>query len=215
MELRYNAFGDEPSKFIRLGLRNAHLEAPLHSLSRHPSTAPLPVDSYSDAEARERAKSSWPPFPRLCETLAALQPLQHPRFPLYYEQEIEAFAAAWYVAGWPVPAGYLDSAAQPPSKELQVYQQQRGPGDGRSISAVVPASMQDMPDWELVDFECPHLSSPAASPPSSRPTSPVPAFRGRGALPADTDPALPSPPSLDVRTASGAAVLLVLISVLA
>ena len=52
---------------------------------------------------------------------------------------IAAFALAWSNDGYPVPAGYLSSTAQPPSQSARKYQQRRGPGDGRRLVAVMPA----------------------------------------------------------------------------
>eukprot|EP00966_Prymnesium_polylepis_P016814 388028-Prymnesium_polylepis.1 len=63
VELRSSAFGDNTSKFVRLGLSNVSVEAPPHDLSRNPASAPLPVDHYPNAEARDRAKSTWAQFP--------------------------------------------------------------------------------------------------------------------------------------------------------
>ena len=47
---------------------------------------------------------------------------------------------AWHAAGHPVPLGYRARDAQPPAANARLYQKQRGPGDGRELITVTPAS---------------------------------------------------------------------------
>ena len=56
-----------------------------------------------------------------------------------YEVEVERFAAAWWLAGLPVPEGYDSALARPDSEEKRLYMRERGKGDGRRIDeGVVP-----------------------------------------------------------------------------
>ena len=208
VDLRSSAFGDATSKFIRLGVRGASLELPTHSLARDPSTAPMPAAHYANPEERDRAKSSWQPFPRLCDHLAALRPSASvPPRPSFSEWA-EWFAVEWFTAGHPVPHGYLDAAARPPSAEERSYQLQRGPGDGRSVHAVVPASLLN-PSWpEAGDDDAPGSSSAPPSPQPHRPPRPS-LLAGADETRVDS-----SGPALDLRVATSAAVVLVLVSVL-
>ena len=54
---------------------------------------------------------------------------------------MEAFAVAWYRAGYPVPADYLNGKPASTSAEQRAYQSRRGAGDGRRIAGVVPVSL--------------------------------------------------------------------------
>lgn len=216
VELRSSAFGDSISKFIRLGLRNATLSVPAHSRARDPASAPLPVAAFANADERDRIKSSWAPFPRLCAALAAMPPAGPPRSPPLFAHEAESFALAWHAAGHPVPRGYLDPHARPPPAS-RAYQLVRGPGDGRAVDAVEPASLAA--ELSTADAWMDEALQPLPDSPASRPHSPMPRIRA-GGLPTPTEPTIElpverQPPTIDLRTATEASVVLVLISVLA
>lgn len=96
---------------------------------------------FSDAEARDRWRSSWARFPRMCEAVvAAVDEGAMAAEDLVYSVEIERFACSWHDAGLPVPPGYAAEDAQPPDPESRRYQSVRGRGDGRRIQGVIPAS---------------------------------------------------------------------------
>ena len=218
VELRSSAFGDTLSKFIRLGIRNGSLVPPAHSLTRDPASAPLPVSEYADPDERDRCKSTWAHFPALCAALAALQPLDRVSTPLRYEDEIRHFAAAWQEAGYPIPEGYDDPSALPPTPEARAYQEQRGPGDGRAAAA--PSTLLVAPGDASATYELavplPFDLVPPPTPPPSPPPTPS-AIRGGGdvELPAEVlKPEDGQPPTVDVRTATEATVLLLFICVL-
>ena len=185
LEFRTSCFRDEPDKFVRLLLRNAVLPVPFAA----DPTARRPVRpylEYASSDARDRDKSSWLPFANMCYALARVTPVEEPPpEPEDYSKLIELFAAAWHAAGHPVPAGYSDSRAMPPPGARR-YQSFRGPGDGRVPLAVVPS------------LAAPLVRGGAADDASRAPASPP----------------CPPLPTVDVRTATEATVLLVFVSVL-
>ena len=62
------------------------------------------------------------------------------------EVEVERFAAAWHLAGLPVPAGYDAAYGMPCSEADRQYARTRGKGDGRRIAGgVVPKLLQPAP----------------------------------------------------------------------
>jgi hypothetical protein len=131
--------GDPDSKPIELYERGrvpiARLGQPVPAESGHKR-----LRDFEDAEARDRWRSSWLRFPHLCAGLVAAGDAmldQAPNGPVY-GVEIEAFAAAWYDAGLPVPHDYNAADAQPVDPETRRYQSTRGVGDGRRIRGVIP-----------------------------------------------------------------------------
>ena len=214
IELRTSAFGDKMSKFARLAVRNLTIELPAgHSLAQNPSSAPLPVSAYANPEERDRKKSTWAGLPKLCAYLASREPLEQSSPRLSFSKAALEFANAWHFAGFPVPLGYMDPQAMPPSADIIAYQTVRGPGDGRLVQAVIPASLDYSEATEYHERLCDY-SSPDSSPSSSRSTSPPPPVRGGGSTAPtglEVDGAVPT---LDIRAAGEACVVLVLISVL-
>ena len=55
---------------------------------------------------------------------------------------MERFAVAWYKAGLPVPADYLNGQPRPLEDAERRYQSQRGAGHGRRLAGVVPLSLR-------------------------------------------------------------------------
>ena len=140
LETRTSAFGDSPDKYVRLYLHNCQLTPPF---APDPAARRRPPHylAFPNSDARDRAKSTWRPYVRLCRSLARLLPAEEPTpAGLDYSSAIETFAAAWYHEGFPVPRGYANAFALPPSGSRR-YQLVRGPGDGRRVDAVVPASV--------------------------------------------------------------------------
>ena len=93
------------------------------------------LGDFANAEARDRWRSSWLRFPNTSAAVVAAR-RGPPASPLDFRAEMERFAAAWYDAGHPVPANYLE----PLSPDDRTYQRVRGQGDGRRVAGVVPVS---------------------------------------------------------------------------
>ena len=55
---------------------------------------------------------------------------------------METLAVAWYLAGYPVPADYLNGKPSSTSDDQRAYQSRRGAGDGRRVVGVVPVSLR-------------------------------------------------------------------------
>ena len=145
-EFRTSYFGDLSDKFIRLGVRGLS-DTPLDGRSeqerrkRRRPDGRAPLTSHADAEARDRARSSWAHHPKTCVVLTDL--LARPRVvapALDYGHEIALFALAWVRAGYGLPAGFDSADARPPTQAEREYQLQRGPGHGRGVT---PASTVD------------------------------------------------------------------------
>ncbi|KAL3893127.1 MAG: hypothetical protein SGPRY_014446, partial [Prymnesium sp.] len=94
---------------------------------------------FSTADERDRWRSSWLRFPKLCNAVveAAVGDVDTSNNPCYVD-EIEKFAAAWYDAGLNVPVDYATADAQPLEDEQRSYQSCRGRADGRRIQTVIP-----------------------------------------------------------------------------
>lgn len=96
---------------------------------------------FANAEERDRWRSSWARYPKLCEAIVrAGDGAALPAQPIQYSEEVERFAGAWHDAGYPVPMDYQAIDAQPTSAEERQYQSRRGAGDGRRVHGVVPWS---------------------------------------------------------------------------
>lgn len=96
---------------------------------------------FSGADERDRWRSSWARFPKLCQAVvAAIDESAPAAEALNYAEEIEKFAGSWHDAGLPVPEDYAAPDAQPALKEDRAYQSIRGKGDGRRVAGVVPSS---------------------------------------------------------------------------
>lgn len=138
-QFRTSCFDDSPDKFVRLYLRNAELRPP-HAADASARKPPLHHTAYASSDARDRAKSTWAPLVNLCRALAILPPsVEPPPRPMDYSVQLELFAEKWHARGYPVPEGYTDRRARPPTASSRRYQTYRGPGDGRVPRAVVPA----------------------------------------------------------------------------
>ena len=93
------------------------------------------------AEAQAKARDETPDgmasaFAEQCRPLG--QPVR-----LDAEVEVERFAAAWHLAGLPVPTGYNAAHGLPSDEEEQRYARARGQGDGRRVAGdVVPRLLQ-------------------------------------------------------------------------
>ena len=57
---------------------------------------------------------------------------------------METFAVAWYWAGLPVPADYLNGRPHPTSEVQRCYQSTRGHGHGLRLNGVIPHSLRDL-----------------------------------------------------------------------
>lgn len=132
--------GDTDSKRFHLyergGRRRLTLQPGAQGVSHHKR-----LRDFEDVEARDRWRSSWARYPKLCRAIVEAVDEQSPDAQeLVYAEEIELFACAWHDAGLPVPAGYNSPQALPPSLAEQQYQSVRGRGDGRRPTGVVPIS---------------------------------------------------------------------------
>ena len=157
-EFRTAHYGDSSDKFVRLTTRNVRLEAPQHA-DRQPPPLPRSQFDYADAEARDRARSTWRQHPKTCAALAGISPV-HEASPttVPFVSVIEAFAVEWHLAFGRVPSGYRAPTALPPSPEARTYQKERGPGDGRKLQTVKPitlsgAHVRIRRDGNIVPFE--------------------------------------------------------------
>lgn len=140
-EFRTAHFGDTSDKFVRLTTRNVSLSAPPHA-DRHPPPLPRSQFDYPDAEARDRARSTWQLHPETCAALAKAMPACDLRPTIVlFTSVIESFAVEWHLAFGQVPSGYRAPTALPPTPFDRAYQTQRGPGDGRTLQTVVPITL--------------------------------------------------------------------------
>ncbi len=133
LETTTSEFGDLDRKFLRLAVRNLSLPPPQHF---RPAKMPRPNHfSYRNEEERDRSRSTFRRFPETCEALALARPISRD-FNLRpdYLPVIAAFAWAWHAAELPVPRDYLRPDALPRDKNSQIYQTQRGHGDGRRLA---------------------------------------------------------------------------------
>lgn len=102
------------------------------------------IRDFSDADSRDRWRSSWARFPSLSAALvAAVDENAAPAGPLDYREEIERFAVSWHEAGLPVPSDYAAPDAQPVHEADRMYQSRRGRGDGRRVPGALPASRRE------------------------------------------------------------------------
>ena len=141
-------YGDSPDKFVRLALRHASIAQPTLPRAAAPrarNESRADHTTYRDQEARDRARSSWRPFSRLCAAMASPTPHAHHLPAPRYGDLIEEFAHAWSMHGYPVPADYLNSDGQPTDIDSRRYQLVRGRGDGRSIPrAAMPERTEEV-----------------------------------------------------------------------
>ena len=130
-EFHTDQWGDSPSKFVRLTTRNLRLPAPSRD-TLHRSDPERSQWVFKDADARDRARSSWAGNPKMCDALASAE-LIHDAFPpmLVYAAVILLFAKAWEAAGLPVPVDFDNADAQPTDVGEREYLLRRGTGDGR------------------------------------------------------------------------------------
>ena len=136
VETTTSALGDADRKFLRLTMRNFSTLTPS---SYNPPQLPRPSQyRYRDPDLRDRARSSWARFPMSSAALARLDTGVAAPTPLCYEHVISDFAVLWHAAGFPVPKDYANSDARPSTTDERRYQSRRGPGDGRTVDAVVP-----------------------------------------------------------------------------
>ena len=228
VQLCASTFNDEPKKSLRLYMRNLALQpAPSFapSLTKRLQSRPDHF-SYQNPDTRDRARSSWAPFTNLCKAVAALLPTRlgpsAPPAPVF-SVEVERFATAWHARGFSVPAGY--HTGFPSSKSAQDYQFVRGAGDGRVVDAVTPCSTCHGGSGGLLPNFCtvcdPDLILETVG--GSSPPAPLPPCSADGvnAPPPEQTPeptqawfgAVPLP-VLSKSSASAAATLLVVVSVL-
>ena len=137
--LRTGKYGDTPDKYVRLTTRNLSIESPPYPDAPAVPKGERPLSLYKDADERDRAKSSWRPFVKMCASLARARPI---KFKLgvgpSYADVMEEFALNWHRAGYPVPHDYQNTDAQPSSVEERRYQQERGAGRGWRGPTTIP-----------------------------------------------------------------------------
>ena len=137
-EFRTNQYGDSTTKFVRLTHRNLQVpeptEAPVVRVDPNRSQ-----HQYSDADARDRARSSWAAHPHTCAVLATAELRDSEgSVPLDFGMVVCMLARACHAAGVPVPADFANPDAQPADMDGRQYQQRRGAGDGRSVVQALP-----------------------------------------------------------------------------
>lgn len=132
--------GDADNKPMHIYTRGAWPGLPRPTDSRGVSGHKRLRD-FVDAEERDRWRSSWARYPKLCDVVVrAGDDTAQAAETMRYSDEIERFAGAWHDAGYPVPSDYQAADAQPSSAEERQYQSRRGVGDGRRVLGVVPWS---------------------------------------------------------------------------
>ena len=129
--------GDNDRKPINLFTRGRQ-SVPLSSSERGDSHHLEPWE-FQDSDARDRWRSDWRRFPRLCDALVTAPDARGEPAPRF-EDIIEDVAAAFHDRGWPLPPQY--ALPLPPTLEEQLYQRRRGRGDGRRVVGVVPLQRQ-------------------------------------------------------------------------
>ena len=131
---RTSELGD-PDKFVRLAVRGATLPLTSSAAQPQPDRGDPPRHlAHANADARDRARSTWRPFTNTASQLTQLT--LEPLCPLDYAACITAFAVLWADAGRPVPVDFANSDAQPADSDDRAYVLVRGAGDGRILRAV-------------------------------------------------------------------------------
>ena len=146
VEFYTSAFGDASDKFVRMALCNCGglEDLPMQNVNnlrrldaaerqRRPSHL-----EYPDAEARDRARSSWVSHPKTADQVADVWPEWHPES-ADFVVAAKAFDEMWRLKGYPLPPGHGNSTGRPLDKASRDYQTVRGPGDGRR-----PGGLADM-----------------------------------------------------------------------
>ena len=162
VELRTAQLGDVANKFMRFTLVNGELP-PLPTETRAPPNPSqrrrvrrLTHFEHATTDERDRARSTWRHFPRLCEYVARLVEVDClVEAELSYATTIAQFAARWREAGHSLPPDHDNSTGEPLSGEAKAYQLVRGPGDGRStvgaaFERAAPAARRAEPGDQVV-----------------------------------------------------------------
>ena len=142
-EFRTTEYGDREDKFVRLAVRNALIKPGSFPKRRQPQ----PHRSqflYSSVDERDRQRSTWRPYPAVCQALATLAPCEVAiHFAPAYEQAIRCFSRRWHEAGYPVPVEFAAPDCQPVAPAAREYSLLRGPGDGRVMETAPPTAFAD------------------------------------------------------------------------
>ena len=146
--VRPSYFGDASRKPINLYLVGTDpLAPPLDHVGVADSGA---FYSFSDADQRDRWRSSWQRHPLLVSAVAwGVRPARWARSSLDYRVEIERFAVEWHRRGLLVPTDYANPTGRPLSEEARLYQFARGDGDGRRILSTIPLSLLEDGDGDV------------------------------------------------------------------
>ena len=147
LEARTGQWGDEPDKQMRFTSRNLVLAPPplpnaKPSPNRHRSQF-----NYPDADARDRARSSWAAYTNMCAAIAAAPRRHEGAAPLLDFRAItEEIAVHFHQKGYTVPNGYDADGSRPPTWVEDDYRYERGPGHGRCVESVLPRSLKGAAD---------------------------------------------------------------------
>ena len=141
-EFRTSEYGDTNDKYVRLLLRNVDLPART-SEARKESRPGRSQFDFPSPDARDRARSTWRLFPKVSAMLANadVRTGADARGAPLYKVAVEQLALEWCGAGHPLPIGYDDPQAEPPTEDGRLYQKVHGPGDLRSVDLAVPKSL--------------------------------------------------------------------------
>lgn len=138
-EWRTTQYGDSKDKFMRLTTRNMLLPPPEQPEAKRGTQAPRTQFAYPTPDERDRDRSSWAHYPKMCATLAKATPIR-PKMSsqIDYVEAIEWLAYEWHRRGHKVPSDYNNVDARPSTQADRQYQLIRGPGDGRELQEVIP-----------------------------------------------------------------------------
>ena len=216
-EFRTSHLGDSTDKFVRLAIRGVDApqfdgREPKRRRARQTEQRGRSQFRYVDAEARDRARSSYASHPLTCERMAGLALLQcAPAQPLSYVTTIVAFARAWSAQGHPVPKGFDAADGQPPDQQSRAYQNVRGPGTGTPVESVQDSDERLRAG--LIPESCPVEDGRGSESETDSPGGQTDSETDLGWTPATVDD-LAGAPHLDVRRSGAMASLLLLVCVL-
>ena len=173
VELRTSRLGDEADKFMRLTLSGVEVDLELPcgaedggasstggalggAASSTSTAATLTAGAwldrqpggrsqfnYASADERDRARSSWKPYPLLCARVAGARRAdgeEGVNRRAAFEDVIERVAVTWWERGYPLPSDYDNRDARPTRSADRAYASERGEGDGRKTLGVTPHS---------------------------------------------------------------------------
>ena len=133
-EFSTTQYGDDKHKFVRLTLVNAAMAEPTLPRNEAAVREPrVPHTQYVDAEARDRARSTFLPYVHTCKAIAAAVTVERQQGPYVrgYDEHVQSFGKRWLKAQMPLPPDWDNPTGAPLDSDSKSYQTVRGLGDGR------------------------------------------------------------------------------------